>query len=219
MTAVLTSFYQIDKRWLFVIFNIYAITVSVIIQEFIIYEGLYYDYFSEQMSYDRISGILEIMGKWKFYYYFLIPVVYIIKFFGISLCIISGALLSNKHLSFKKVFHATVLGEFIFLLPQLFSIVWFLFINPSYDLNELRFFEPLSLLSFTSDVGLQSWLIYPLKSANLFEFFYIVIIGAVLKEQFDGKFFKSLKVVAPSYLIGFLVWIIFISFITLNITT
>lgn len=218
MEALVSSTKSLHKGWLFVLFIMTSVLITFVVQELIVHDQIYYDHFAHQMAYERISRVLSILKKWTVIYYFLLPVIYLIKFLGISLCFIAGALLIGKELSFKKVFQATIIAEFIFLIPQLVFILWFMVFKSDYNMDDLRFFQPLSALSIFSKDSLAEWLVYPLKTMNIYEIFYVLIISGLLKEHFNGQFKTALRVLAPSYFFGLFVWLVFVAFVTLNIS-
>lgn len=217
MDIVISTTNSLHKGWLFLLFILMSVATTFVIQELIIHDQIYYDHFAHQMAYERIGNVLSILKKWTVIYYLLLPVIYLVKFLGISLCLIAGALLVEKELSFKKAFQATIVGEFVFLIPQLIFILWFMIFKSDYNMEDLRFFEPLSLLSIFGNGNMAEWLVYPLKALNVFEIVYILVISVLLKESFGNKITASAKVLAPSYFFGLFVWLVFVAFVTLNI--
>jgi len=218
MIASLNTVHQLSIRSLFVLLVLTFVTSTLVIQEFVLTNDIYYDHFSSQMTFNKVSHAVNILNTWSTFYYFLIPVILFVKLSGIALFLIAGGLFFNVNLSYKKVFQATILGEFVFLIPQAIFIVWFLLIDKSYNMEELRHFEPFSLLSLVGADSVTEWLIYPLKALNLFEIVYVFVVAYVLKFCFNNSFKEALKVVFPSYFFGLFVWLVFVVFMTINFT-
>lgn len=79
-------------------------------------------------------------------------------------------------------------------------------------------YYPLTILSYFGTENVVQWLQYPLQTLNLFEVAYMVVIGWFLSKQWKEDFVESLAVVVPSYVTGLLLWLVFVTFITLQIS-
>jgi hypothetical protein len=86
-------------------------------------------------------------------------------------------------------------------------------------LQNISGYFPLSALGFVGieNVNVQ-WAIYPLQTLNLFEVAYMGVIGWLLSKQWEEDFAESMLVVLPSYTTGLILWLVFVTFITLQIS-
>ena len=64
----------------------------------------------------------------------------------------------------------------------------------------------------------EPWLIYPLHAINLWELGFMLMLAYQLKKYFKDDFTQSLVNVLLSYGSAFLLWIVFVVFITLNLS-
>jgi hypothetical protein len=116
------------------------------------------------------------------------------------------------------LFQIVLIAEFLFILPSLIKLIWFLFFETDYDLADLQTFYPLSLLNLIDTESIPQWSLYPIQLLNVFEVVYWCIlaygIALVAKERWP----KMLGLVASSYGVGLFVWVVFITFITINLS-
>ncbi|NBA78875.1 hypothetical protein GOQ04_25205 [Emticicia sp. ODNR4P] len=110
-----------------------------------------------------------------------------------------------------------MLAEIPFLIVPVIKLFWFLFIQTHYDLNDLQYFFPLSALQLFDVQKLPSWQVYPLQLMNVFELIYWVLLAYWLKKLLNLSLNKSMEVVASSYGTGLLLWVVFITFLSLNL--
>ncbi len=183
----------------------------------LLYNDLYYDFFN-QLAYDRVSEIIELGKKWKWLSYFLIPIFLLIKLFSVGICLSVGGLVVGVENGFKRFFTVGLYAEFIFLLPVVFKIIWFVFFDNDYTLKELQYFSPLSVFSFFRIDELDPWIVYPLQLLNVFEVLYWFFLAYMLKDILGKKFIDCLGFVAATYGIGLSIWVVLIMFLTVTIS-
>ena len=115
-----------------------------------------------------MEDLLQLKDRWAWVNYAILPIIYLLKFTLITLWLLSGAILFGYKASFKKIFQIVLAAEFVWLVPSFITIIWFGFIDTDYSLLDVQYFKPLSLLNFFEAVEVESWLIFPLQSLNLF---------------------------------------------------
>jgi hypothetical protein len=192
--------------------------VSYFLKEVFVTKELVYNYYSTQLSYAQIETIISTNQKYAWLGYLFIPIIYFIKLALITLCLYTGILLSNaKTLSFSKIFSAVVLADILFLIPGVIKIFWFSF-QRDYTLEDLQYFMPGSLLNLFNPKEIEPWLVYPLQSINIWEVAFWFALAYELKEYFQEDYTKSFSTVMASYGSGFLIWVVFVVFLTLNFT-
>jgi hypothetical protein len=95
-------------------------------------------------------------------------------------------------------------------------LLWFIFFGGNYDMFDLSFFYPLSLINLFEISEVDTIWIYPLQIINLFQIIYILLISWALKNICKIGASLSEKIVLSSYLPALLIWIVLIMFITLE---
>jgi hypothetical protein len=184
----------------------------------LISERIYYNTFAEQLTAEKIDGLIEQTQKWSWLGYVIIPIIYLLKFSLISLVLLTGFFFFDKKVSFSLLFKAVMLAEIPFLLVPLIKLFWFLFIQTQYNFNDLQYFYPLSALQLFEVKNLSTWQIYPLQLLNVFELAYWVLLAYWLKRLLNITLTKGMEVVIVSYGTGLLLWVVFITFLSLNAT-
>lgn len=140
----------------------------------------------------------------------------------ISTIVFTGTLLFEKKISMRNVFFIVIKLEYIFLIPILFEIIYFKFINTTATLEDIQYFYPLSALNIVGYQGLEAWFIYPLQVLNLFELAYWLLLSyfvgkLAFTEKDKGKPMDlGFKIVASSYGSALLLWVVVVMFFTLN---
>lgn len=195
----------------------YTWILTFTLNQFLVSNTLYYNSYSEQLTIERIEGIIEESHKWAWLGYLLVPVIYYIKLSLIALVLQTGFFFFERKVSFSIIFKAVMLAEIPFLIVPVIKLFWFLFIQTHYDLNDLQYFFPLSALQLFDVQKLPSWQVYPLQLLNVFELIYWVLLAYWLKKLLNLSLNKSMEVVASSYGTGLLLWVAFITFISLNL--
>ncbi len=197
---------------------IYLVTTALLFNTFLISDTLYYNSFSEQLTAEKIEEAFSFNQKWAWLGYVFIPIIYLLKFSFISLVLLTGFFFIDKKVSFSLLFKAVMLAEIPFLLVPLIKLFWFLFIQTQYNFNDLQYFYPLSALQLFEIKTLATWQIYPLQLLNVFEMVYWVLLAYWLKRLLNITLTKGMEVVIASYGTGLLLWVVFVTFVSLNAT-
>ena len=184
----------------------------------VINDSILLDHFGSQLSLERVKEFLDFRKTWLWLNYLIIPLVYTIKFSLITLWVLSGSILFGYRSSFLEIFRVTVIAEFVWLIPSFITLVWFGFIYPDYSLLDFQYFKPLSLLNFFDTSKIESWLIFPLQSLNLFEIVYMFVLAIGIKKILNKGYIEALNFIAPVYGTAFVTWIVIITFLSINIS-
>lgn len=211
------AFQEVNKVYFFALFCLAAITVAYFGNIILINDDLYFDYFGEQLTYDRIVSQIEISKEWNWVGYAIIPLIYLLKFFIVAICLYTGVLLAGYSLNFNKLFHVAMFSEFVFLIVPVIKLVWFGIFFTDYTLEDLQYFSPLSLLSVVNRDSIESWLAYPLQLINVFELVYWFFLAYGLYSLTNERYSKMLGLVASSYGAGLLLWVVFVVFLSVSI--
>lgn len=81
------------------------------------------------------------------------------------------------------------------------------------NLEDLQYFSPLCVTQLIDTDKIPKYLLYPLKLINVFEIGYWLILTYGVTVFTNIRFARSLKVVASSYGVALLIWVVFIVFV------
>jgi hypothetical protein len=138
-----------------------------------------------------------------------VPLVYLWKFTVIGFVIWVGCFMYGYRVSFSQCWNIAIVAEYVFLIPEIVKIGWFMFVDtdPTYD--EVRGFYPLSLMNFFNYYEMDKSYAYPLRALNLFEVLYWFVL--VTGVHFFARKQKKIAwlIVSCSYILLFLLWVWF----------
>ncbi|AZJ35577.1 hypothetical protein [Tenacibaculum singaporense] len=179
-------------------------------------DSLLINSFSDQLTNQQLIDLLNFKEKWEWLGYLSFPFILLLKLLIISAILDVGCFFFEKNIKFNKLFDIVIKSEYIFLLVILVKTFWFYFFVKNFSINDLEYFYPLSILNIIDYEEIQPWFIYPLQVVNLFELAYWIILTYFIGKELNTSFNKSFYIVASSYGISLLIWVIFIMFLTLN---
>jgi len=173
---------------------------------------------SEYYTQTQIAEALNSLQKWQWLSYAIIPLLLLLKISIIAAIIDVGCFFFDKDIKYKNLFNTVIKAEFVFLLVIVFKTLWFYVFQQDYTLEDLQYFYPLSAINITGYDGLQPWFVYPLQVLNLFELAYWVILAYLLGKELKISTDKGLTIVASSYGVGLVIWVVAVMFLTLNMS-
>ena len=173
---------------------------------------------SEYLTEEQIIKSFNSENNYKFLAYIILPILFTLKVSIISATLDVGCFISGKDIKFKKLLNIVVKAEFVFLLVIVFKTAWFYFFKTDFTFETLQNFYPLSALNIVGYQGLEDWFIYPFQILNLFEVAYWFILAYLISKEINDTVEKGLSIVASSYGVGLLIWVVGIMFLTLNIS-
>jgi len=196
------SFFSADKKLLFILLCLATLLLLYIKIAFIENETAAFEFLQ-----DRPEGkILSLINGLKF---LSIPFIYFWKFTVIAFVIWVGCFMFGYRVSYAQCWGVVIGAEYIFLLPEILKILWFLFIQRDPSYYEIRSFYPLSLIHFVDYIAIDKRWAYPLRALNLFEIMYWVLLVEGI-HHFARKDKKYVWIiVACSYILIFVLWLIF----------
>lgn len=202
--------------FIFIVFC--QIFTGLIFNFYIFNDRIYFNSFIDKLDSDQIERMITFNRKYSWVSLVLNPLLYLIKLFLISISIYFIKIIIGKafNASFGQIFMGVTKADLIFLALALFRVVYFLS-NPPDNLDDIQNFAPGSLFQFVSQVN-EPWLVYPLQAISIWELGFVLFLAFQLKEYFQNDFALSLQNVLLSYGTVFLLWIVFVVFITLNLT-
>jgi hypothetical protein len=207
------------QRWkLFsgiVLVNLLLILLS---QTALINEIVFFNTYSEQLTYERSMELFSIMRSFSWTSYLLCPLVLIIKFSVVSFVIYIGVFFCDmqKEITIGKVLTVVIGCEAVFVLASATKLLWFIFFAGNYTLNDMSFFYPLSLINLFKQSEVAAYYVYPLQTVNLFQVGYIIMLAAGLAKVSSVKRDATDRVILITYLPAIAIWMVFIVFLTID---
>ncbi|WP_375579908.1 hypothetical protein ABWH96_02170 [Marivirga tractuosa] len=180
-------------------------------------DEIYIQHLFKQSSIEKIDEILSLRAEWSWLNFLIVPLIHIIKVLLISFWILCGMIIFGFKSNFNSIIRVVLVAEFVWLLPSIILVFWFGLIDTSYTFSDVQTFAPLSLLILFDASQLESWLIYPLKSLNLFEVIYLLVLALGIKKIIKKDYDSALKFTLPVYGSALVVWILFVTFLSINL--
>lgn len=210
--------FQFDKRLFFVILCLFLFFNSYILNEIIITTDVYFRSYAEQVAVERIEELIEFVSKWRVVGYALIPLMLTLKISFTAICLNIGTIFNNYKIGFSKLFRIALIAEVIFATATLTRNLWLLGYKDVNTMADIQQFYPLSLMAFFNVDEIPSWIIYPIHTINLFEVLYWLALTIGLSMVLNEKRKKIFALVLGSYGVGLLLWMVFVVFLSINIS-
>lgn len=197
-----TSFYQTDKRLLFILLCLVSFFLLFAKKAFIESETAVFEFLQDQPE----GSFFQIMNTLQ---YLTIPIIYLWKLTIIAFIIWVGCFMFGYKVEYANCWSVALVAEFIFVLPELIKIAWFIVVNSDPSYYEVQQFYPLSLLNFFDPETLDKRYIYPLKGLNVFEIIYWVLLIYGTHYYARKKISIASLIVVCSYVLLFFGWLVF----------
>jgi hypothetical protein len=196
------SLFAADKKLLFVLLCLATLLLLYVKISFIENETAAFEFLQDRPE----GGILKVINALKF---FSVPFVYLWKFTVIAFVIWVGCFLFGYRVTYSQCWGVVIGAEFIFLVPEVLKIVWFMAVETDPTYNDIRAFYPLSLMHFFDYNTIDKKWAYPLRALNLFEIFYWFLLVAGIHHYAQKEKKVVWFIVASSYILIFFLWLIF----------
>lgn len=192
--------------------------VILLSQLTLINETVFFNTYSEQLTYERSMELFQKMQTYSWVSYVLAPVLLFLKFSAISVLLYIGVFFSDLHrdIPLRKIFKVVIACESVFIGASMIKLLWFVFFAGNYTLQDISFFYPLSVINLFKRSEVAIYWVYPLQTVNLFQFLYVLLLafglskaGSVNKKSVD-------KVVLATYVPAIAVWVTVIMFLTID---
>ncbi|MGD0583753.1 MAG: hypothetical protein ABR974_12520 [Bacteroidales bacterium] len=181
-------------------------------------ETVFYNTYSEQLTVDRSKQLFENLKNLSWISYAFFPIILCMKFIFITIVLYTGIFFYNLHdkIRFSAVLKVVIASDGIFILAGLMKIFWFSFFAGNYNLNDLGFFYPLSLINLFRISEVDKIWIHPLQVINVFQIIYFFALSFGLKNICCISRAESEKIVSSTYFPALAIWIAFIMFISID---
>lgn len=206
------------KFWkLWAIIVLFYLILSFLLNTYILTESFYYNSLYGQLDSQRIVQVTSFQKKIERIGYLFIPLTLLIKVSSIAGIIFTGTILINQNISFKNCLKITLLAELVTVMAMLVRTGWLIIATPE-NTEALQYFSPLSITQLINLENVPKFLFYPLQMINVFEIAYWLLLAYGIMVFTNSKFERSLKIVASSYGIALLVWVVFVVFLQVQFT-
>lgn len=196
------SVFSTPKRQTFFLLCLATLAVLFIKKSMIENETAAFEFLADQPQ----GSILYIRSALQ---YFSIPFIYLWKFTVLGFVIWVGCFLFGYRVTFAQCWGIVLAAEFVFLIPELIKIGWFISFNSDPNYYEIQAFYPFSLMNLVDYQELPTRYAYPFKALNLFEglYWYVLALGI---QHFAKRGMKpAWTIVLGFYLPVFLLWLLF----------
>jgi hypothetical protein len=200
------SFFAADKRLLFILLCMITLLLLYLKISWIENQTAAFEFLQ-----DRPEGmILKAVSTIKF---LSIPLVYLWKFTVIAFVIWIGCFMFGYRVTYSQCWGVVIGAEFIFLIPEILKILWFMMVETDPTYNDISGFYPLSLIHFVDFESIDKRWAYPLRAMNLFEivYWFLLVEGIHHYARKDKKYVWI--IVACSYILIFFLWLLFYSIV------
>lgn len=206
------------RIWKLIIFLIGLSVLTLFAVNYLfLYEDIFYQSFGEKLTTERIAKMIEFSYKWQWFGYIFTPINVLIRVSFTTICLYIGYFLANLKIIFKDLFKVALLSDFVFVAAGLAKLVILIFFNEVNTLDDLQF-QPLSLMQLFDKDSVDILFVYPFSLLNVFEVLYWLVLAWLLTGVVEKPFGSSLKTVATLYGTGLALWVLFVMFLTVNLT-
>ncbi|ELR69720.1 hypothetical protein C900_04697 [Fulvivirga imtechensis AK7] len=208
---------KLNTFYLFGLLILSSIILGVLLDKIILTDEVLVNGFYNQLSLSKIEELIDYKARLSWINYMVLPVFYFVKILLIGIWILSWTIFFGHKISFREILRVVIKAEFVWLIPSLITLIWFHFIDTSYTLVDIQYFQPLSLLNFFSVSEVENWLIFPLQALSLFQVAYIIFLAIGIKQVLSTNYNAALTFTIPVYGSALITWIVFITFLSMNL--
>jgi len=200
------SFFAADKRLLFILLCLITLLLLYIKITLIENETAAFEFLQ-----DRPEGmILKAVSTVKF---LSIPFIYLWKFTVIAFVIWVGCFMFGYRVTYGQCWGVVIGAEYIFLVPEILKILWFMVVETDPTYNDISGFYPFSLMHFVDFEALNKRWAYPLRALNVFEIVYWILLVEGIHHYARKEKKYVWVIVACSYILIFFLWLLFYSIV------
>lgn len=207
--------YKFKWGYLFLVYAILYTAITFLMNSLVFTDSFYYSVLGEQLSSDRIAGILKINHTYSWIGYFVSPLLLLLKLAIIGGVVFSGIFMFDKEVSYKKVFRVVMIAELACIVATICKLAYFLTWPPQ-SLDDITRFYPMAITQLFHVNSLPIYFVYPLQQLNLFEVVYWLLIASGISVYANESFLKGLKMTAFSYGVALALWIVVVVFVQLQ---
>jgi hypothetical protein len=200
---------------IFLFYIVLFLLIDFFIKKFIFTDSFYYNSFYDEISLSEIENLVNLRKKYDIFSYILIPIFFFLKLVICSALIYITIVFFELNIDLKKCFKIVLYAESVTILSSITNTLY-LYIYPPQRIEDIKYFNPLGLISLLKHDTIPKYLIYPFQQLNLFEVGYWLLLAYGIKRLGNVDFKKALKITSLSYGVGLVIWCIFIVFLELQ---
>ena len=185
--------------------------------ELIVSKDVFRASYGERLDDSLLSDLYRKYEQLEWLQYLVYPFVLLLKALATTAALYLHRFFQKNGASFGRLLQMVLWAEFVFVLADISRYLGLLFEDDLITLEYLQWFSPFSLLALFEPGSIALWYVYPLKSCNLFELLYMIVLGFLWHKNFGESFWRSLEIVIRTYGMAFFLWVVFVSFLSLNL--
>src|SRR6201991_1353505 len=168
-----------------------------------------------QVNPDKLAVFLAGQHKMVFLGYLMVPFALLLKMILVTLCLLTGLLLTSQKLPIRTIFKIVLFAESAFVAGVLLRLLFFAFSCRVESLGQYMSFAPLSLYSLFKVSAVPNCMTYPLQTLDLFQAGYVLLLAVGLQYYMGQPLKKTIAFVLSSYGLGLLCCMIGFAFISI----
>lgn len=196
------SIFSTPKRQTFLLLCLATLAVLYVKKSMIENETVAFEFLADQPA----GSFLYVRSALQ---YFSIPLIYSLKFTSLGFVIWVGCFLFGYRVTYSQCWGIVLVAEFVFLIPELIKVAWFLTAHSDPNIFEIQAFYPLSLMNLVDFRELPTRYAYPFKALNLFEPLYWYFLALGIKHFAKRGMKPAWTIVLAFYIPVFLMWLVF----------
>jgi len=201
-SAEAKSIYEVPKRQVFLLLCLTTLALLFVKKSMIENETAAFEFLADQPE----GSLLHIRSALQ---YLTIPVVYAMKFTVLALVVWIGCFLFGYRVTYSQCWGIVTVAEFVFAIPELIKVIWFLAIETDPTFFDIQAFYPFSIMNFFDYQDLPTRYAYPFKALNVFEPLYWLALALGIR-HFARKGMKpAWTIVLGFYVPVYVLWLVF----------
>jgi hypothetical protein len=211
--------FHLNAWWLYAAIVVFYLVASFVVDKTILTKDVYYQGFAEQMTAERIDAILTMRSSYWWAQGIGPFILVSIKAGFTALCLCIGVIFIGQDLHIKQAFRIALFAESVFVLQMAVQVLCGVFVLDVRVPDDYANFAPLSLLQAFDPATLALWMKHPLRTVNLFEVAYMLVLAYFLTPLLKKRSYgQTVGLVAASYGLGLLLWVVALAFLLLQVS-
>jgi hypothetical protein len=196
------SFFSLPKRQTFLLICLSTLFILYIKKTMIEDHTTAFEFMADEAS----GSVLALRSTLQ---YFSVPIIYAWKFTPLGFVLWMGCFMFGYRVTYSQCWGIVLAGEFVFFIPELIKIFWFLVIRQDTNIFEIQAFYPFSLMNLVDYEELPARYFYPFKALNIFEPVYWLVLALGIQHFAKKGMRPAWTIVLGFYVPVFILWLIF----------
>ncbi len=217
MSNVYKSLFHQNFLALLLFYSISFLALHLVETQILITEEHYIETLSKNLDIERIEGFLAQRKKTVVFEALFFLIEKWATFFGLTFLLYISVFAFDIKISFGDFLKIALIAHYVFIVLYLFKVLWFLFINHNFTLDQYSEFVPLSIANLINTDSIDELIRYPLKFINVFDALFSLILGYGIFFLNYKSFKFSMTWAVMSYTIITILWIIIVTFLKISL--